>query len=119
MEHQDWDTIYVRADKVINQSKKEKDSGQKEKKINTHQINIKKIEQKIEQGDLKHDKISPNLGKIIQQKRLEKNMTQKDLAQKINQPVKIINEIESGKANKNPQVVSKIKQIFNISKNIK
>ena len=114
MEHQDWDTIYVRADKVINQSKKEKDSGQKEIKIT-----IKKIEQKIEQGDLKHDKISPNLGKIIQQKRLEKNMTQKDLAQKINQPVKIINEIESGKANKNPQVVSKIKQIFNISKNIK
>jgi ribosome-binding protein aMBF1 (putative translation factor) len=42
-------------------------------------------------------------------------MTQKDLAQKINLPVKTINEIECGKAKHNPQVVSKIKRILNIS----
>ena len=44
-------------------------------------------------------------------------MTQKDLAQKLNIPVKMINEIESGKAIHNPQVISKIKRILNISNN--
>ena len=114
MEHQDWDTIYIKANKELNKSNKKKLNSQ-DKKIELHKqtfSKMNKIEKKIEDGNLKHEKISSDLGKIIQQKRLEKNMTQKDLAQKINQPVKIINEIESGKANKNPQVVSKIKRIL-------
>ena len=110
LEHQDWDPIYVRANKYI--EKKDK----KEKNTKVQQFSkINKLEKKIEDGNLKHDKTPSNFGKIVQQRRLEKNMTQKDLAQKINLPVKTINEIECGKAKHNPQVVSKIKRILNIS----
>ena len=109
LEHQDWDPIYIRAKKQIEQ----KDNKEKNTK-KQHFSKINKIEKKIEEGNLKHEKISAEFGKLVQQKRIEKNMTQKDLAQKINIPVKIINEIECGKAKHNPQVVSKIKRILNI-----
>tara|TARA_B100000035_G_scaffold309691_1_gene316274 strand:+ start:1203 stop:1595 length:393 start_codon:yes stop_codon:yes gene_type:complete len=110
MEHQDWDTVYTKASKHID--KKDK----KEKNIKTQQFSkINKIEKKIEEGNLKHDKTPAELSKLIQQKRLSQNMTQKDLAQKINVPVKTINELESGRAKHNPQIVSKIKRILNIS----
>ena len=109
LDHQDWDPIYVRAKKHI-----EKDNKEINTKIQQFS-KINKIEQKIESGNLKHDKTPAEFGKLIQKKRLEKNMTQKYLAQKINIPVKTINEIESGRAKHNPQVVSKIKRILNIS----
>ena len=111
MEHQDWNTLYVRA----NKNSKDKKEKQKEGTKSNHFLKENKIEKKIEEGNLKHDKTPSELGKIIQSKRLSQNMTQKDLAQKLNIPVKTINEIESGKAKHNPQVVSKIKRILNIS----
>ena len=112
MEHQDWNTIYTRASKHIDKKEKK----EKEKNTKTQQFSkINKIEKKIEEGNLKHDKTPADLGKLIQQRRLSQNMTQKDLAQKINVPVKTINELELGKAKHNPQVVSKIKRILNIS----
>tara|TARA_Y100001970_G_C14043988_1_gene755323 strand:+ start:527 stop:877 length:351 start_codon:yes stop_codon:yes gene_type:complete len=112
LEHQDWDTIYVRANKELNKNVQQDNLKNKELQKFSK---INKIEKKIESGNLKHDMIPSEFGKIVQKKRLEKNMTQKDLAQKINIPVKIINEIECGKAKHNPQVVSKIKRILNIS----
>lgn len=110
MEHQDWNTLYVKA----NKHSKEKNKEKEENKTN-HFSKEKKIDKKIEEGNLKHDKTPSELGKIIQSRRLSQNMTQKDLAQKLNIPVKMINEIESGKAKHNPQVISKIKRILNIS----
>ena len=55
-----------------------------------------KIEKQIEDGNLKHKKMDVSFGKELQKKRLSKGMTQKDLAQKLNIPVKDINDIESG-----------------------
>ena len=112
MEHQDWNTLYVKANKQLKEKDKQKEGG----KIN-HFSKENKMEKKIEEGNLKHDKTPSELGKIIQSRRLSQNMTQKDLAQKLNIPVKMINEIESGKAIHNPQVISKIKRILNISNN--
>ncbi len=112
LEHQDWDTVYIQVNKSLNKNIQQ--DKQKNKELQKYS-KINKIEQKIESGNLKHDKTPAEFGKLIQKKRLEKNMTQKDLAQKINIPVKIINEIECGKAKHNPQVVSKIKRILNIS----
>lgn len=110
MEHQDWNTIYVTANKQLKEKEKQKEGVK-----SNHFSKENKIEKKIEEGNLKHDKTPSELGKIIQSKRLSQNMTQKDLAQKLNIPVKMINEIESGKAKHNPQVISKIKRILNIS----
>ena len=78
MEHQDWNTIYVKANKQLKEKEKQKEGG---KQITSQ----KKIKwKKIEEGNLKHNKTPSELGKIIQSKRLSQNMTQKDLAQKLN-----------------------------------
>ena len=63
-------------------------------------------------GNLKHKKMDVSFGKELQKKRLSKGMTQKDLAQKLNIPVKDINEIEAGKAKHNGQLMGKIKRIM-------
>ena len=60
---------------------------------------------------------SINWGKVIKRsrdvaKRLNKGMTQKDLAQKLNVQVKDINEIESGKAKHNPGLMNKINRVM-------
>jgi ribosome-binding protein aMBF1 (putative translation factor) len=110
MQHQDWNTIYVRANDVIT-SKKISEKKSTESKF----LKENKMEKKIEEGNLKHDKVKLDIGKQIQAKRLELGLTQKDLANKINIPVKTINEIESGKANKNQQLINKIKRFLKIS----
>ena len=52
-------------------------------------------------------------GKTLQKYRLSQNMTQKDIAQKLNIPVKDLNEIESGKMKHNGQLMGKIKRLMN------
>ena len=71
-----------------------------------------KLEEKIEQGKLSHKKMDTNYGKELQKKRLSKGMTQKDLANKINIPFKMINEIESGKAKHDGQIMNKLNRVF-------
>ena len=112
MDHQDWDVIYTRGNKELN---KKKEKEKEKNKSNTSFVKEKKIDKKIEEGNLKHDKIKLDSSKQIQQQRLKLGMTQKDLAKKLNIPVKTIIEIESGKANKNQQLISKIKRNLNIS----
>ena len=107
MNHQDWDTIYVMGNNELN-NKKDK----LKPKINKPISEEKKLENKIEKGDLKHKKTPTELGKQIQKDRLKLNMTRKDLAYKINLPIKTIDDIENGKAKYNPQHINKIKRIL-------
>ncbi|KAI8852753.1 multi protein bridging factor 1-domain-containing protein [Chytridium lagenaria] len=54
-------------------------------------------------------------GKAIQQGRQAKNLTQKDLATKINEKQTVVNEYESGKAaNPNQQVLQKMERVLGI-----
>ena len=105
MEHQDWNTVYV-TPKKTNQ-----ESGGKNKQY------VKSKEQKMndaeEEGKLTHKKMDLEFGKTLQKYRLSQNMTQKDIAQKLNIPVKDINEIESGKMKHNGQLMGKIKRLIN------
>lgn len=105
MEHQDWKTYIVHATNA-----KDKKNDVTPKTINKD----KKFDEKIEEGDLKHRKIDLELSKAIQQARLSKNLTQKQLAQKLSLPQQTINEIETGKFNYNGQIISKIKRNLNI-----
>jgi len=109
MEHQDWNTIYVKADKM--KTDKERDINKNGKESN-YQSKINKLEKQIEDGNLSHKKMDVTYGKDLQKKRLAKGFTQKDLAQKINVQVKMINEIESGKAKHNGQLMNKINRIM-------
>jgi len=52
-------------------------------------------------------------GKVLQKYRLSQKMTQKDIAQKLNIPVKDINEIESGKMKHNGALMGRIKRLMN------
>lgn len=105
MDHQDWNTIYVKPKKSDNQV------GGKTKQY------VKSKEQKMseaeEEGKLTHKKMDSDFGKSLQKYRLSQGLTQKDIAQKLNIPVKDINEIESGKMKHNGQLMGKIKRLMN------
>ena len=107
LEHQDWTPQVVRK-------KNENVDGGSKNKISQAQQRDNKLMKKVEEDDLKHDKITLELRVKIQQGRASQKWTQKDLANRCNLPVTIINEIESGKAIYNPQQINKIKRILKI-----
>ena len=72
---------------------------------NSHLFTSKKLDE-----DLPELKYIGELGKKFQQARSAKGLTQKDLAKQLNMDVKVYQEIESGKAVYNGQVVGKIKR---------
>ncbi|CAK9291308.1 unnamed protein product [Gordionus sp. m RMFG-2023] len=74
--------------------------------------NTLKLEQDTE--NLQHEKVPLELGKIISKRRVEMNMTQKDLATKICEKPQIVNEYESGKAIPNQQIISKMERILSM-----
>ena len=114
MEHQDWENYIIHCnggdkkldgkDKIPEEKKKNKDVLQKDTKL----------EKKIEEGNLKHQKIDPELSKKIQQGRLSKGLTQKQLANQLSIPVTEINEIENGRFTYNGQKISKVKRFLSI-----
>ncbi len=66
---------------------------------------------KLEETDeLKHNKVGKSLSKAIQQARMAKKMSQKDLATAINEKPQVIGEYENGKAIPNGQIISKIER---------
>ena len=59
-------------------------------------------DQKMENGVItKHESIDKQTARILQQGRCSKNLTQKQLSQQMNIPLKTIQDIENGKAMKN------------------
>ncbi|KAH9925253.1 ylMBF1 [Fomitopsis serialis] len=59
-------------------------------------------------------KILPSVGKAIQTARMEKGLTQKDLAQKVNEKPSVIQDYESSKAIPNPQVLGKLERVLGV-----
>ncbi|KAI9568951.1 multi protein bridging factor 1-domain-containing protein [Boletus coccyginus] len=59
-------------------------------------------------------KVNPSVGKAIQTARMDKQFTQKELAQKINEKPSVIQDYESGKAIPNPQILSKMERILGV-----
>ena len=105
MEHQDWvvKTVKPKNNKESNKSNQSKQYVKsKEQKMNISE----------EEGKLSHKKMDLEFGKTLQKYRLSQNMTQKDIAQKLNIPIKDINEIESGKMKHNGQLMGKIKRLM-------
>ncbi len=109
LDHQDWKQVTIRSTQSINQEKK-----QSTKKISQEKQQDIKLHKQVEEDNLKHAKITQELRTKIIQGRASKKWKQKDLAQKCNLPVSVINEIESGKAIYNPQQINKIKKILKL-----
>jgi len=59
-------------------------------------------------------KITPTVGKAIQTARMEKQLTQKDLAQKVNEKPSVIQDYESSKAIPNPQILGKLERTLGV-----
>ncbi|KAL1919815.1 uncharacterized protein VTP21DRAFT_1746 [Calcarisporiella thermophila] len=59
-------------------------------------------------------KIDISVGRAIQKARQEKNLTQKDLAQRINEKANIINDYEMGRAIPNNQILGKLERILGV-----
>ena len=109
LDHQDWKQVVITKKDGINEEKKRTSTKLSE----GQQKDIKLIKQ-VEEGNLQHKKVPPEIRKQIQQKRGSLTWTQKQLAQKVNLQVSIINEIETGKANYNHQHINKIKRALGI-----
>lgn len=63
-----------------------------------------------ETEELKHNKVDRSLSKAIQQARMAKKMTQKELATAINEKPQVIAQYENGKAIPNGQLIVKIER---------
>tara|TARA_B100002051_G_C16594876_1_gene564817 strand:+ start:632 stop:976 length:345 start_codon:yes stop_codon:yes gene_type:complete len=107
LDHQDWKQVIVK-------SKQKNETDNNTKKLSDSQQKDIKLLKQVEEGNLKHKKVSPEIRKQIQGRRCELKWTQKELAQKCNFQVTIINDIETGKANYNPQHITKIKRILKL-----
>lgn len=107
--HQDWKQVTIRSRESINQEKMKST-----KKISQAQQKDIKLHKQVEEDNLKHMKITNELRTKIIQSRTSQKWKQKDLAQKCNLSVSVINDIESGKAIYNPQHINKIKRILKL-----
>ena len=74
--------------------------------------NLKKVEK--EEETFKHATVSLSMSKRIAQARCEKKMTQKDLANALSLPFKIIQDYEAGKAIPNHIVLNKIEKALGV-----
>jgi putative transcription factor len=122
---QDWETVgwnksgeknknESKTAYLNNQMRKNNTVSQNKVVSNKSQIdvvsNVRKIEK--EEETFKHEKVSLSMSKKIAQARCEKKLSQKELAQTLNLPFKIIQEYEAGKAIPNPVVLNKIEKIL-------
>lgn len=108
LEHQDWKPVIVRT-KQNNTT-----SQVNQYKSNPYQQKAKSIEKKADNDELKHKEITILMRQSIQKGRAAKGFTQKQLAQKCGVTVKIINDIESGKAIYNHNHLNKIRKHLGI-----
>lgn len=70
--------------------------------------NTAKLDRETE--ELHHDHVGISVGRLIQQGRQAKDMTQKELATKINEKPQVVNDYEAGRAIPNNQVMGKLER---------
>lgn len=74
--------------------------------------NTAKLDRETE--ELHHEKIGMDVGRLIQQGRQDKKLTQKELATKINEKPQIVNDYEAGRAIPNQQVMGKLERALGL-----
>nr|ACN35802.1 unknown [Zea mays] len=71
-------------------------------------LNTKRLDDDTE--NLAHERVPSDLKKNLMQARLDKKLTQAQLAQMINEKPQVIQEYESGKAIPNQQIIGKLER---------
>ncbi|KAA1474834.1 MBF1-domain-containing protein [Dentipellis sp. KUC8613] len=59
-------------------------------------------------------KIPPSVGRAMQSARMDLKLSQKDVAQKINEKPSVLQDYESGKAIPNPQILGKLERALGV-----
>jgi len=127
----DWDTVTVigsrrnaaggggNKERQLNMARRQGEKITTESKYgaggNTQKgtsLNTAKLDAETE--ELKHKTVDMSVGKAIQKGRQAKEMTQKDLATKINEKPQVVMEYESGKAIPNNQLLAKMERALGI-----
>ncbi|XP_788121.2 endothelial differentiation-related factor 1 [Strongylocentrotus purpuratus] len=127
---EDWDTVtylrrkapsskQARSSKAVNSALRQGQQVDTNKKFSagtnkqkSASKNTAKLDRETE--ELHHEHVSLDVGKVMQRGRQDKNLTQKELATKINEKQQVINEYESGKAVTNNQVLAKIERVLGV-----
>ncbi|KAF8644160.1 hypothetical protein AX16_008687 [Volvariella volvacea WC 439] len=104
----DWDTKVVIGYKrnVAKVTKKDSDLN------GTDHQRIAKLDRDNEVAP--PPKVSLSVGRAIQTARLARNLTQKDVAQKINEKPTVLQDYENGKATPNPQILGKLERVLGV-----
>lgn len=112
---QDWEV--VKFSKFV--PKEKKTELVSKTKLNTQRSSVEAYQQlsKIEKEDenLHIERISPELKQQIIRARCDKKFTQADLAKKINEPLKTVQEYENGKATPNNQILQKMSRVLGVT----
>ncbi|KAJ9586067.1 hypothetical protein L9F63_020264 [Diploptera punctata] len=74
--------------------------------------NTAKLDRETE--ELKHEKVSLDLGRLIQQGRQSRGWSQKELATKVNEKPQVINDYEAGRGIPNQVVIGKIEKAIGL-----
>jgi putative transcription factor len=110
---QDWDSVQWNKKPQKNKSSLIAQSGEVETfhktKHSPHDDKLRKIENSEETS---HTKVSFSMKMKIQKARMEKKMTQKELAQSIQVKPQVINEYESGKAIPDSGIINKLQRVL-------
>lgn len=128
---QDWEPVVIRKkapnaaakkdDKAVNEARRSGAAIETVKKFTAGtnkataagpSLNTKKLEEDTE--NLTHEHVSRELKVSIMKARLDKKLTQAQLAQQINEKPQIIQEYENGKAIPNQQVLSKLERVLGV-----
>ena len=124
---QDWEPVVIRKkaptaaarkdEKAVNAARragaeietiKKSNAGANKAASSGTSLNTRKLDEETE--NLSHDRVPTELKKAIMQARMDKKLTQAQLAQIINEKPQVIQEYECGKAIPNQQIISKLER---------
>jgi putative transcription factor len=103
---QDWEVVKFAKQQSQNAPKQQVIRHPKNSSTDHKAINAAKIEKETE--DFHIERVTPYLSKSIIKARTSAKLTQAQLAQKIFQPLKVVQEYENGKATPNNQIIQKM-----------
>ncbi|XP_017777998.1 PREDICTED: endothelial differentiation-related factor 1-like [Nicrophorus vespilloides] len=126
----DWDTVTVlkkrapkastmKSEQAVNAARRQGAQVETQQKwgagSNKQHVatkNTAKLDRETE--ELRHEPISLDVGKLIQQGRQSKNMSQKELATKINEKPQVITDYEAGRGIPNNIILGKIERAIGL-----
>ncbi|XP_043702556.1 multiprotein-bridging factor 1a [Telopea speciosissima] len=128
---QDWEPVVIRKkaptaaakkdEKAVNAARrvgadietiKKSNAGTNKAASSSTSLNTRKLDDETE--NLAHERVPSELKKAIQQARMDKKLTQAQLAQMMNEKPQVIQEYESGKAIPNQQILTKLERVLGV-----